>query len=203
MRKKIVWAVAIFLVFIGSCVTVNIYFPAAAVQKAADVIVDEIQGKTLDQKPDPAQKPEAPKSPQGSLLYKNMQKLSFGPTAADAADVDINISTPAIRALKDSLKERLPQIKPFFEKAAVGHTNNGYLAVHDVSGLSLKEKADLARLMDQQNKDSRALYEEIVRANKLGADSVPKVEKAFANSWRDKAQSGWWIQNDAGAWVKK
>jgi uncharacterized protein YdbL (DUF1318 family) len=203
MRKKMVWAIAICLVFIGSCVTVNIYFPAAAVQKAADVIVDDIQGKVPDQKPDPAQKPDAPKSPQGSLLNENIQRLSFSPATADAADVDINISTPAIRALKDSLKERFPQLKPFFEKAAVGHTNNGYLAVRDVSGLSLKEKADLARLVDQQNKDRRALYEEIVRANKLGADSVPKVEKAFANSWRDKAQSGWWIQNDAGAWVKK
>ena len=31
--------------FIASCVTINIYFPAAAVEKAADRIVEEVWGE--------------------------------------------------------------------------------------------------------------------------------------------------------------
>ena len=37
------WLVALFVVFLVSCVTVNIYFPAAAIQKAADEIVDDVR----------------------------------------------------------------------------------------------------------------------------------------------------------------
>ena len=44
---------------LAGCVTINIYFPAAAAEKAADRIIDDI----LQLKPDTAKpaKPEAPK----------------------------------------------------------------------------------------------------------------------------------------------
>ena len=44
---------------LAGCVTINIYFPAAAAEKAADRIIDDI----LQLKPDTARpvKPEAPK----------------------------------------------------------------------------------------------------------------------------------------------
>jgi hypothetical protein len=43
----------------AGCVTINIYFPAAAAEKAADKIIDEVwQLKNPDQ-PAPAPKPQA------------------------------------------------------------------------------------------------------------------------------------------------
>ncbi len=79
----------------------------------------------------------------------------------------------------------------------------GLLEPKDTGGLNLKEKADLNRIMAQENNNRNALYNEIMIANKLGADSLPKIQKIFANSWRDKSQPGWWIQNDQGGWQKK
>jgi hypothetical protein len=34
--------IAAFIIFISACVTINIYFPAAAAEKAADKIIDDV-----------------------------------------------------------------------------------------------------------------------------------------------------------------
>ncbi len=213
--KKITWIVAAVLVFIGACVTVNIYFPAAATQKAADIIIDDIQGKeqaTGQQPGEQPQKPEEKPKPTSRLnslrhfwvsALPIMNGLFLGPSDASAADADLNISTPAITAIRGSLKARYPQLKPYFESGVLGLANNGLIAVRDASGLSLKEKATLNGLVDQHNKDLKALYAEIVRANKLEPSLVSSVQQTFADKWREKAPPGRWIQNNSGAWVKK
>lgn len=46
---------------VGACVTINIYFPAAAVEKAADRIIDEVyQLKTGEAPKPPAATPATP-----------------------------------------------------------------------------------------------------------------------------------------------
>ena len=58
MRSLIVMA-GLGCVLVQGCVTINIYFPAAAAEKAADKIIDEVwQLKNPDQ-PAPAAKPQA------------------------------------------------------------------------------------------------------------------------------------------------
>ena len=39
-RLSVLWAV----LFIASCVTINVYFPAAAAEKAADRIIEQVLG---------------------------------------------------------------------------------------------------------------------------------------------------------------
>jgi uncharacterized protein len=202
MKRNLVWVVAICLVFIGSCVTVNIYFPAAAAQKAADKIIEEIQG--TEQKPNqqPQQMPDQ-KPVKGSWLHDELRGISFGPSSAFAAEPDLEISTPAILAIRESMKARYQQLKPYFESGVLGLANSGQIAIRDASALPLKEKATLNGLVGQQNKDLMSLYQEIAKSNQLAPDAVPKLQKTFADRWREKAQPGRWIQTDAGAWVKK
>jgi hypothetical protein len=45
---------------LGACVTINIYFPAAAAERAADRIIDEVWQLTPDAAKPPASKPAAP-----------------------------------------------------------------------------------------------------------------------------------------------
>jgi hypothetical protein len=47
-----------FLLLAG-CVTINIYFPAAAAEKAADKIIDEVWQLKNPEQPAPAPKPQA------------------------------------------------------------------------------------------------------------------------------------------------
>jgi uncharacterized protein YdbL (DUF1318 family) len=198
-RHWLVWAPTIFFV---SCVTVNIYFPAAAIQKAADQIVEDVH-KTPSQTPGeaPEQKPEDKKDKSSRAGMFRVALL--GPAEAYAAGVDVNVSTPAIRNLKAAMAGRFPQLQPLYSKGAIGETNNGHLAVRDTGALSLKEKADVNRLVDQENADREALYAEIIRANNLDTSKLAEVQRLFANSWRDKSSPGWWIQSDNGQWSKR
>lgn len=202
MTSKKRWLIGLLMVLLVSCVTVNIYFPAAAIQKAADQIVDDVR-KTPDQAPEqkPDQKPE--QTPDKKSFLEWFRFVSFGPNAAYAAAVDVNVSTPAIRALRTSMGNRFPQLQPLYAKSAIGETNNGLVAVRDTAALSLKEKADVNRLVDEENRDRTALYAEIIKANNLDMGTVPEVQKIFANSWRGKSAPGWWIQQDNGQWAKK
>jgi uncharacterized protein YdbL (DUF1318 family) len=198
-RHWFVWGWTVFLV---SCVTVNIYFPAAAIQKAADQIVDDVR-KTPEQKPAGGLEQKPGDKTDKTNLWGRFRVAYIGPTEAEAAAVDVNVSTPAIRALKTSMANRFPHLQPLYGKGAIGETNTGLVAIRDTGALSLKEKADLNRLVGEENADRHALYTEIIRANNLDMGTLAEVQRLFANSWRDKSSPGWWIQSDNGEWRKK
>jgi uncharacterized protein YdbL (DUF1318 family) len=194
MGGKRRWLIGLLIVLLVSCVTVNIYFPAAAIQKAADQIVDDVR-KTPEPKPE--QKPDK------SSLLDRVLVVRLGPAEAQAAAVDVNVSTPAIRNIRASLANRFPQLQPLYGKGAIGETNTGLIAARDIGALSLKEKADVNRLVEQENADRQALYTEIIRANSLAPSQLGEIQRLFANSWRDKSAPGWWIQQDNGQWGRK
>jgi uncharacterized protein YdbL (DUF1318 family) len=183
------------VLLVASCVTVNVYFPAAAVQKAADEIVEDI---TKDTAAPPAPKPGPTGQLKGYFRY-----FSLGPKEAHAQQVDIKVSTPAIRAIRDTMRGVFHQLKPYYEKGAVGENNNGFVELRDAGSLNLQERGMVTNLVQQQNKQRTALYKEIAAANKMGPESVSQIQRIFANSWRDKSRAGWWVQDDKGAWVKK
>jgi hypothetical protein len=49
-----------------ACVTINIYFPAAAAEKAADKIIDEVWRLEEGKKPGPSDPSDRPSTPSGS-----------------------------------------------------------------------------------------------------------------------------------------
>ncbi len=197
MNKKTVLFFIMATFFISSCVTVNIYFPAAAVQKAADVIVEDIRG--IEKNPE-RQKDKKPDKE--SRFIQEIKSLALG-TSVAYAQIDIEVSTPAIRALKESLKLRFTVLKPYYEMGAIGENNKGLIEIRDISGLNLRQKAEINRLVEQENNDRNGLYEEILKANKFGREMLSEIQRIFANSWRDKSLSNWWIQKDDSEWVRK
>jgi uncharacterized protein YdbL (DUF1318 family) len=122
---------------------------------------------------------------------------------AQAQEADINVSNPAIRALKDSIKARSDAIKPFMDRGNVGIASEGLLTIRSIDGLNLKERAETKQLVDAENRDREALYAEIAKANGFPKDSIPKIKSIFAKSWIDQARSGWWIQDGQGNWKRK
>jgi len=183
--------------FVSACVTVNIYFPAAAVERAADQIVKETWGGS----PEPAK--TAPQ-PQSSDRRAPARIVSLAwMSEAQAQEADINVSNPAIRALKDSIKQRSGAIRPYMDRGNVGIAQDGMLAIRNSDGLDLKARAEIKQLVDAENRDREALYAEIAKANGIPASNVPKIKSIFAKSWIDQAQSGWWIQDAGGNWRRK
>ena len=201
MKKLIFVTPFILLIFsIISCVTINIYFPAAAVEKAADKIVEEVWG-TDDSEPQTPLKEGEPQS----LLKNGINFLMsvVGPTEAFAAEADINITTPAIRALKESIKDRADSIIPYMDNGSAGISNDGLIVIQSKDNLSMKEKADLSRLISAENRDREALYSEIAKANEFPPEKVKDIMEIFAASWIKQARQGWWVQSPGGQWSKK
>lgn len=58
MRKNIGLLVVVLACWLSACVTINIYFPAAEAQKAADKIIDEVWQLKNGQKTDTEKVPE-------------------------------------------------------------------------------------------------------------------------------------------------
>jgi len=191
---KRVSLIAAFL--ISACVTVNIYFPAAAVERAAEQIVKETWGSPAA----PAKMP----APQSFNWFSPVRLAAMTLVSeAHAQEADINVSNPAIRALKESIKERSAAIKPFMDRGNIGIGQDGLLAVRSTDGLNLKERAETKQLVDAENRDRENLYAEIAKANGIPKESIPKIKSIFAKSWLDQAQPGWWIQDGQGSWKRK
>jgi uncharacterized protein YdbL (DUF1318 family) len=194
MLKRILVPVA---ALISACVTVNIYFPAAAVERAADQIVKETWGGARE----PAKLEPKPQT-ENRLGPLRIASLIFV-SAALAQEADINVSNPAIRALKDSIKRRSGAIKPYMERGQIGIGQDGLLKLRSAEGLHLKERAEAQQLIEAENRDREALYAEIAKANGIATENIPRIKAIFAKSWIEQAQTGWWIQDSQGNWKRK
>lgn len=193
MKKLIRSLLGLPLLVIAACVTINIYFPAEELRGAADKIVEEVWGeRNLPQ--DPATQP--PAGNRGSLL-----RWLSGPTTAYAAQ-DINVTTPEIRAVKDTIKQRSERLFPYLDSGHIGIGVDALLKVRTTEGLDLRTRGEVNRLVSEENADRQRLYAEIARANGF-PDRVGEVQDIFAASWRDNAQSGWFIELADGSWRTK
>jgi uncharacterized protein len=184
---------AAFLVI--SCVTINIYFPAEEMRGAADRIVDEVWQDRVT----PPLRQDAP--PAGDKQKPSGSFLRLGPAVAHAAQ-DIDISTPEIRALRESMRQRSAVLFPYLDGGHVGIARDGLLKVRSTDGLDLKARGEVSRLVSAENSDRQRLYREIARANGF-PDRADEVQAIFADSWRQRASAGWYIEQADGSWTRQ
>lgn len=195
-----------------SCVTINIYFPAAAAEKAAEQIVNDVL-KSVD--PDVDQKGNTDNKINNDSMNKQSQfnSISFPSKAllaivnfiipaAEAGQADISINTPKIRSIRKSMEKRQPKLRPFYSSGAVGFTNNGLIASVSNAGLSMKQKSTVKKLINSENRDRLALYAEIANANGH-PEWQSDIQKTFSKTWINKISSGWMYQSKSGQWVRK
>lgn len=118
-----------------------------------------------------------------------------------AAAADLEVNTPAISAIKNSMQSRHAQLAPFYTSGAIGLTKDGLIAVKDANAVPLAQRGGLTSLVKDENADRTKLYKEIAVANGHPEWQV-EIQSTFAGRWIDKAQSGWWVQGAAG-WTQK
>ena len=197
-------------VAIVSCVTVNIYFPAVAAEKAADQIILDVwhqQGgaaeATKAATTPPAAKNSGAKNEHSALDPRRIvvAALSAISGEAHAQNVDFNASSPQIEQIKARMASRFGELRPFLDSGAIGLTADGLIAVHDANAASLADRARMNQLVSAENKDRKALYQAIADANNQPG-WAGQIQKTFAERWISQAQSGWWYQS-GGGWKKK
>jgi uncharacterized protein YdbL (DUF1318 family) len=190
------------LFLLAACVTINIYFPAAQAEEAAERIVDDILGK------------EAPTSEQIKDLNKGtslpvagdqayaLRLLDFFIPTANAAEPDFNVSSPAVRKLQARMKQRNRSLTKYYASGGIGFTRDALVAIHDTGAIPLKERNRVKKLVSAENRDRQALYKAIAQANGH-PEWEPDIRATFARTWVSKAAKGSWYQKSNGRWSKK
>jgi len=119
-----------------------------------------------------------------------------------AAQANLQIDTPAVTALRASLREGHQQLRPLYVSGAIGLTRDGNIALRDANLIPLAQRAQVNAQIAQTNQDRGALYREIARANGK-PEWEGEIRNTFAQRWIERAPAGWYYQNASGAWVQK
>lgn len=224
MRKL---ALLLPAVLLASCVTINVYFPAAEAQQAAEEFVEDVMGAPAADKPAEGVKPDSgaslvqpqvdalvaavvnhptPSATEGVLVTREWRfdPLGFfiGSAHAQAA-VDISIRTPAVQAIQQRMAERFQgQLSALFDSGAVGFGADGLLVLRDPSKVPLAQRTAANQAVADENRDRKAVYREIAVANGH-PEWEEQIRATFAKEWVAQARAGWWFQDASGAWKQK
>ena len=209
MRRVLPLKIALASLLIAACVTINVYFPAAAADKAADQVINDITGgaaKGATTTPPqsnfvpahPADEPNFLVAAFGNALY------ALVPTAnAQDADAALNVSSPAVTRIKQSMGARFAEMEKFFASGAIGLTKDGLVDVRDLNAVALPDRATVKRLVSEDNADRTQLYAEIAKASNH-PEWEADIKKSFAKRWvATGAKPGWYYQGEDGSWKQK
>jgi len=187
---------------LSACVTINVYFPAAAAEKAADRIIEDVLGDSASSSKNDKRTSLVDDATE-TLLAATGSVLNFLVPAAQAqSQADLNIATPAVRQLTQSMEARFAQLKKYLDSGAVGFTRDGLVEVRDQNLIPLPERNAVRKLVSDENADRANLYREIASANGH-PEWESDIRSTFAARWASKAAAGWYVQDGNGAWKQK
>jgi len=184
---------------LAACVTINVYFPAAAAEKAAEKFVGDVLGESNDEGSlfNPFELPS------DIVLIAAAGMIDFLIPDAQAQQAEIDINTPQINAIKARMGQRQRQhLDTLFDAGAIGFSSDGLVMVKDRSAVALSERRGIESIVADENRDRKAVYREIAVAN--GHPEWEKdIQETFAREWVRNARKGWYYQEPGGAWRQK
>lgn len=207
--KARVLLVGLALLAAIACITINVYFPEAAIKDLSEQIEDEVARQAGD---NPSQPPQPTPAPGESDQTWFLDEVPSGPAAfsllggnvAYAQEVAApEVSNPAIRKIIESRAARLEALNSLKSKGVVGESNQALVEVRSLDALPLRERAAAQRLVKQENTDREQLYKEIAAAKGVDLSQLPRIRSTYAETLRSKARKGDWIQQPDGTWVQK
>ncbi len=196
-RNPIKWLLATVLCgVVVACVTINVYFPEAAAEEAADRFIRDVIGEPSEPQAwvDPAT------ADRPGLAGRLLDALI---PSAHAQGADIDIESPQINAIKARMSERHAEhLAAWFDAGAIGFGNDGVVEIRDRSAVGLSERRGLEQVVAEENADRRAVYREIAVANGQ-PDWEDDIRETFARRWIANARPGWYYQDASGSWQRK
>lgn len=188
MRQLIKPAIAFSLAALIGCVVIpntfeaNIRIEIRHIQEQADGVLDYVEG-TSDELPG-----LAPSDSQTSMILRGVRSLRLASVAYAA---ELNDNTPRVKQIADSMKRRFTQVKALKKKGRVGENNRGMLEMAPGVRISdAEEKNEVQRAIAAENKDRKALYQEIARINRDQNLNVSTVEGIYAQKHLARARAG-------------
>lgn len=200
MNKVLFALTTLLAMLVAACVTINVYFPEAAAEQAADRIIERVRGESTDSGASLHYRfPDRQSMPVMVAVAERFLNAFVPRAAAQAPDFDA--SSPKVTALENSMAKRFQQLKPFYDSGAIGMGENGLVEIRDRNLVPLKDRNNVLQLVSAQNNDWNALYQEIADLNGH-PEWVDNIRRTFASRWVAKADSGWWYREN-GTWKQK
>lgn len=202
IKQRLITFSILSILFLSACVTINIYFPAAEAEEAAEQIVDDI----LDILP-PNKQVITPKTDDGAYIpVTSPIAFRFNPLdlffpAAHAAP-KFSVNAPVVKKIQSRIKKRIASLQPFLASGGIGFAKDGFVVIKDKSKIALKNRKKAAKLIKNENKDRKSLYKTIAKVNHH-PEWEADIQSVFAKKWIKGAKKGWWVQNANGGWIQK
>ncbi len=213
-RISLVLASLLTAAFIAlACVTINVYFPEAAVKDLSEQIEDAVAREAADQnEAEPAEPSEGTSDDSASWLRSTFDTVVgttlhlLGPAPVYAQDNQVaapEITNPAIRKIIQSRAGRVQQVNKYKSSGALGENNRALLEVRELDALPLQERALVQKLARAENADRETMFKEIAAATGADLSQLPRIRETYATTLRQKSRRGDWIQQPNGSWGQK
>lgn len=140
-----------------------------------------------------------------SLAAASLISLPAFAAAPTPEQINLDIGTPPVIAVRHSLAQRQSRLIRFFDAGIMGLDINGMVKVRDQERLSrqhLNVQQAAGKTIDQENPDRNSLIYAIAEAHG-GKEAVPVVREMMAKRWREQFKSGWWLEDEKGVWHQK
>jgi hypothetical protein len=218
--KFIKWLLAGMCGLLASCaiITVNVYFPEKEVKEAYKSLDDMLLKDGAEKAPagviQPGGDPGVTDSKPQSKLFNVLPDFSFCAVAhaaenyADDLAVELAGMPEVVKAYED-MNKRTPRLTALFDSAAVGLTSQGLITVRDKTKISTQDE----QLVNLENQSRKLIVNSMAKAilkitkvkeSKEALDQVlGKAASTYADTRREAAKPGWWIQLQNGRWIQK
>ena len=201
-----------------ACITINVYFPEAAVKDLSEKIEEAVAEEAAKAAENASEAPEIQASDTQARLGVSAEPdllvrlratalplllaLTADPVAAQTVAAP-EITNPAIRKIIESRGQRLPQLQPFKASGVLGENNQALLEIRELGSLALQDRARVQKLVKDENADRERMFKEIAAATGADLSQLPKVRATYATTLRNQAERGEWIQMPDGSWKQK
>jgi hypothetical protein len=206
-------------------ITVNVYFPEKDVKQAYksldEMLLKQGEGKGSapaggeEKTPAPPAAPAAPPAetqPQSSLGGGRfgltlVAEARAAENVADTLAIEI-AGMPEVLKAYDEMNARLAQLNALRDSGTVGMTNQGLIAVRDATRLGGNEALVKAE-NDNRKTVITAMAKAILKINRQPVTDanlrqvLAKASATYAETKREEARPGWWVQLPNGRWVQK
>jgi hypothetical protein len=217
--KLLKWLLAGGCGLLVSCaiITVNVYFPEKAVKDAYKSL-DDMLLKTDGQNVPNGEKQPAidPKNQQpgtqSSLpnMFPDFSFTAVAHAAENGDDLAIELgSMPEVANAYAEMNQRLSALSALFNSGAIGLTSQGLVTVRDKTKVIAQNEA----IINAENRNRKTIIGSMAKAilkttkqeaTKAALDqTMGKAAATYAETKRESAPAGWWMQLQNGKWVQK
>jgi len=206
-------------VFAASCVTINVYFPEAAIQDLVERIEEQVERQATATGEEGALLPTdegnrvAASVTVAGPLIRAWSRVAgplltlTAPTALAQSSANKvaapEVTNPAIRAIITSRAKRLAALNRFKQQKVIGENNQGLVEARDLTKLALRDRATVQRLLKAENADRETLYREIAAVKNVDLSQLARIRETYAKTLREKAKNGDLVQQPDGRWTEK